>query len=398
MAVVGGGPVGSALSLYLARAGVRVLLVDAGASERKVCGEGILPAGWRVLEELGIALKIRERAAIRGLRYSLPSDLGFQSMRAALRGEAYGVTRAHLYRVFREAVRESPVELLEGYRLREFRLFADGVELVLQDPERAQRTVRCSHLFAADGLHSQIRRKAGLAGHRPPRYRRWGARCYFHSREVRDEVEVTLGDGVESYLTPLGEGRYGLAFLWSPKLLPESAFRGERIVERLLDRFPPDFLARLPALEGDFWEGTRAVGPLHQRVLSPLHKSGRIALAGDAAGYLDALTGEGLCLGLRQARALSYCFCTGRLSDYPCEHRRIKARHRLVVRGLLWLIHHPLLRHRVFHALSRTPEQFQAVVRFAVEEASIWSLPTRQSVEFLCSLLRVPSVRAGSPN
>lgn len=387
MVVVGGGPVGSALSLYLARAGVRVRLIDAGAGERKVCGEGILPAGWRVLEELDIAPRLVQRALIRGLCYHMPDRRGWQSMRATLSGRAFGVSRSHLYNVFREVVRESSVELLENHRLRNFRLLGDGVELSVEGPEKSTRTMRCSHLLAADGLHSPVRRRAGLRSDKPSCYQRWGARCYFRSSEERHFVEVTLGDGVESYLTPLGEGRYGLAFLWSPKLLPGANMRGERIVERLLRRFPDDFSARLPRLEGEFWDGARAIGPLHQRVVSPLHESERVALAGDAAGYFDALTGEGLCLGLRQARSLSRCFLEGRLRDYPVEHRRIKARHQLVVGGLLWLIHHPSLRTRVFHSLCRSPEQFQAVIRFAVEEAPWWRLLTRESPGFLWSLL-----------
>ena len=56
--VVGGGPAGSALALELQRRGREVLLVDAGASRRKICGEGILPLGWAVLESLGVSRHI----------------------------------------------------------------------------------------------------------------------------------------------------------------------------------------------------------------------------------------------------------------------------------------------------------------------------------------------------
>ena len=112
-----------------------------------------------------------------------------------------------------------------------------------------------------------------------------------------------------------------------------------------------------------------------------------MALVGDAAGYLDALTGEGLCLGLRQARSLSQCILEERLFDYPEEHRAIKRRHQWTVSGLLWLIHRPRLRERVFQALHKTPEQFSAVLRFAVEEAGWNTLLSRHLLRFLRELL-----------
>lgn len=387
LVVVGGGPVGSALALYLAAEGEQVILLDAGASERKICGEGILPPGWRVLEDLGLSGSIVESARLQGLSYHLPSSHGWQSMRADFRGLAHGVNRAHLYGVFHEALAAGRVEVREGWRLRDFRPEADRVSLTVQSPEGSKEALTASFLLAADGLHSLVRRKAGLQAE-GARYRRWGARCYFRSEEERHHVEVTLGDGVESYLTPLGGGRYGLAFLWSPHLLEGKLPQEGTISERLLSQFPSDFSSRLPAPLGEFWEGTRAIGPLQQLVKSVLHPGGRIALAGDAAGYFDALTGEGLCLGLCQARALSRCLIEGRLASYPAAHRAIKARHQFTVGGLLWLIHQPRLRQRVFEALAGCPRQFQAVIRFAVEEGRWGELLTLDTLPFFWRLLR----------
>lgn len=308
-------------------------------------------------------------------------------MRATLVGKAYGVNRAHLYRSFQEVLQRSSVEVREGWRLRDFQAHSDRVELQVQPHGGKPEALVASYLLAADGLHSMVRRKAGLQGGESP-YKRWGARTYFRSEEERHYVEVTLGNGVESYLTPLGEGRYGLAFLWSPHLLGSQIETEGNITQRLMSRFPADFAERLPLRSGDFWEGTRAIGPLQQKVSSVLHSTGRVALVGDAAGYFDALTGEGLCLGLCQAQALSRCLIEDRLADYPARHRAIKARHQLTVAGLLWLIHQPRLRQRVFEALAGCPRQFQAVIRFAVEEGRWWDLFTSETMSFLFRLLQ----------
>jgi 2-polyprenyl-6-methoxyphenol hydroxylase-like FAD-dependent oxidoreductase len=387
--VVGGGPIGSAVALKLSRAGRSVLLVDAGASPHKICGEGLLPAAWHVISDLGLDHLLTQRAAIEGITYGLPdTKLGLRAVSADLRLPAFGVQRGHLMAGFSKALNDSDVEVWPNTRLRELSLCSSGVQLEVRSPERGAVTLNCDTLIGADGLHSLVRRKSGLQSDKPRRYARWGTRCYFRSLEQRSRVEVTLGNGLESYLTPLGEGLYGLAFLWSPARVGRPLPGVGKVWERLLELMGSEARAALPKLEGDFWGDDKAIGPLQQHVTSPLHPSGRIALVGDAAGYLDALTGEGLCLGLRQADRLTRCVLEDRLTDYPAEHRTIKFRHHLTVSGLLWLVHRPQLRKRVFAALLQAPDQFAAILRFAVEEASWGSLVTPQLFRFLVALLK----------
>lgn len=387
VAVVGGGPVGSAVALLLHSQGLPVVMIDAGASQSKVCGEGILPAGWEVLEELGLASSIVKRSSIQGLVYRLPTEDGWQSMTAPLTRSAYGVKREHLFSAFRSELEARGIPLYPETTLTDVSFQSDRLELNIRSKKGGCRTVDCGFLVGADGLHSTVRRKTGLQGDGKRDYGRWGARCYFHSTEERHYVEVTLGRGLESYLTPLGESTYGLAFLWSPEQLGRPLPGEGPVFRRLLDLLPPGFREQIPSVESEFWGGEKAIGPLQQEVPSPLHPSGRVALVGDAAGYFDALTGEGLCLGLRQAAALAHCLAQDKVERYPGLHRGIKWRHKLVVSGLLWLIHQPRLRQRVFTSLASAPEQFEAVIRFAVEEASWSTLLSPQLPRFLFRLL-----------
>lgn len=386
--VVGGGPVGSAVALKLSRGGRKVLLLDAGGSRDKVCGEGLLPAAWRVLTDLDVTPFLTQRAAIEGIRYGMPvPGDGVRTVSAALSLPAYGVQRPRLVDGLGKALEDSQVEVWAGARLRDFSVCQQGVELKVTAPGDTKETLKCDTLIGADGLHSLVRRKAGLQSEKSRTYARWGARCYFRSSQERHQVEVTLGNGLESYLTPLGGGLYGLAFLWSPERLGRPLPGEGRVWERLLELMGPEMRHSLPTMVGDFEGDDKAIGPLQQPVSSPLHPSGRVALVGDAAGYLDALTGEGLCLGLRQAESLADCILTGRISDYPKEHRAIKFRHNLTVSGLLWLVHQPKLRERVFSALIAAPGQFSALLRFAVEEASWASLVCPDSAKFVWKLL-----------
>lgn len=220
--VVGGGPVGSALALQLRRAGREVLLVDGGASPSKVCGEGLLPAAWEVLEELGVAPLVAARAPIRELTYQLvdPRDGRLRAIRAGLRHPSYGVRREVLCAAFAQAAREEGLEVWRPARFRSLQLEVAGcrVELELPSEQGGARRVACRYLLGADGLHSSVRRAAGLANPKPGRFARWGSRVYMRA-PAGSGVVVTLGDGLECYQTPLDEGLCGLAFIWSPRLL-----------------------------------------------------------------------------------------------------------------------------------------------------------------------------------
>lgn len=388
---------GSALALLLHRAGRRVLLVDADGSKDKTCGEGLLPGGWQVLETLGLAETIEVKAAISTLCYRHFNRAGeLQSMQAPLTRPAFGVARAHLCQAFARALENEGVEVWRGARFRELAWTPQSLKLSIDHPQRGRVELQPRVLVGADGLHSRVRRQAQLESPARPRYHRWGSRVYFHSQEQRQGVEVTLGDGLESYLTPLGGSLHGLAFLWSPQELGRPLPGEGPLWSRLLDRFPPQFLEQLPPKEQFFGSNT-ALGPLQQLVSSPLHTSQKIVLVGDASGYLDALTGEGMCLGLQQAQVLAKLMLAGRVDRYPLAYWRLKLRHRLVVHGLLWLLSQPRLRERVFSALQNSPQMFAAVIGVAVESRPPWELLNRGLLPFLRPLV-LPHARAGDPS
>lgn len=371
--VVGGGPVGSALSLMLDRAGLQVLLVDAGGSKEKICGEGILPAGWEVVEELGLVPELPQRAPLKHLIYRHFLGPEMLTMQAPLRKPAFGVERAHLCAAFARALEQSEVRVWRNSRFRSLQWEGAAPVVTLEDPDGRAVVVRPQLLIGADGLHSRVRREAQLQSTRERAFHRWGTRVYFHTPQRFEGVEVTLGEGFESYLTPLGGDLHGLAFLWSPHRLGRPLPGEGAQWERLWARFPSSFRNRFPKAD-QFFGPNRAIGPLQQQVVSVLHPSGRVALVGDASGYLDALTGEGLCLGFQQARILASLVCQNNLARYPASYRQLKLRHLIVVNGLLHLLKRPWLRDRIFQALHLSPPVFEAVIGVAVEGRSPWNL------------------------
>jgi flavin-dependent dehydrogenase len=104
----------------------------------------------------------------------------------------------------------------------------------------------------------------------------------------------------------------------------------------------------------------RGAGPLRQRARRRV--AGRVLLVGDAAGYVDALTGEGLALGLAQARAAVAAIVSGRPAGYELAARRLGWRHELLTHTLLRASRLPVVRERLVPAAAAAPRVFGAAV------------------------------------
>jgi flavin-dependent dehydrogenase len=87
-----------------------------------------------------------------------------------------------------------------------------------------------------------------------------------------------------------------------------------------------------------------------------------VLLVGDAAGYVDALTGEGIALGLAQARVAVAGIVAGRPETYDAQARRLGRRHELLTHALLRATAQPALRRRLVPAAQRLPWVFATAV------------------------------------
>jgi len=303
--VVGGGPAGSAIALLLAELGHSVLVLDRAQFPRpKLCGEYLSPEASRILDRLGVLKAVDEAGAValKGMKITAPDGtvlVGEYPTAGPWRGyrdHALALPRLTFDQILLERVKESSVEVRERHRVTDLLIDGDRVVGVTGvDAGGAAFEARAQLVIAADGRNSIVARRLGLC--RPHRLRRLALLMYVEGIEGfggRGEIYVDPPD--YAILNPVAPGQVNLSLV--APLAHAAPHRGR------LEAF---FFARLkqldylrPRLAGMRQLGPLgALGPLAYRVALP--RCGGVLLVGDAAGFYDPFTGEGLFTALRSA-------------------------------------------------------------------------------------------------
>jgi flavin-dependent dehydrogenase len=305
-----------------------------------------MPAGVRALAALGVDCGALRAASFRGVRF-IEQGRAFTGRFAT--GAGLGVRRTVLSLALLEAAAKAGAAVrfecaLEGWE-------AHGSCVHVRTP---QGGLRARVLIGADGLASRVRERSGLSA--PSASNRFGMRRHFRIAPWSEYVEVHWCDAAEAYVTPVAADEVGVALLGSG---------GSGRYADLLARFPA-LAARLTDAEPV--SDVRGSGPFWQRARRR-HARG-VALVGDAAGYTDAVTGEGITLALHCAAALAQVIAERRpLADYELAWRRLSRSHRVFAGVLGFGVEHPRLRRAAFRALEAAPAVFEALLRSAAGEA-----------------------------
>ena len=355
VAIVGGGPAGLAVALEAVLRGFSAAVFERRRGPvDKACGEGLMPAGIRSLERLGVmALMDRdEMAPFETISYIQEDGRAAVGRLPGTGG--FGIRRVALARAMTRRAREVGVALHEHCAVRSHRVDGCGVTL-----ETDAGSVRAKLLVAADGLHSPLRRAEGL-DRRPTGPLRFGLRRHASIAPWSASVEVHFAPDAEAYVTPAGRHRVGIAFLWEHGRLDSSVS-----FDTILARFPV-LQARLANAPWD--SSPRGAGPLRQSCST--RTKDRFVLAGDAGGYLDAITGEGLSLAFDGAAALAEVLpdalalgaTQSSLLPYELAMERLFRKHARLASLLVSIARRPRLRRFVVDRLMARPGLFDWIL------------------------------------
>ncbi len=324
LVVVGGGPVGLAAAMAARERGLEVLVVDREMPPiDKPCGEGVMPEGVSVLNQLGIH-PTAQGVPFRGIRFA---EDGLAVEAAFTAGHGLGIRRTRLHQLLIDRAGETGVAMRWGEPVT--RISRGRVEL-------GGRSVACRWVIGADGRGSRIRRWAGLrAPSNAPR--RIGLRQHFSVAPWSDFVEVHWNDHGQAVVTPVSSEETCISILTS-----EARLRMPQLVELF-----PEIRRRLEGAA----PSSEARGALCGSSVMRSVVGDGVALVGDAAGTVDALTGEGLSLGLREAVALADAIALDKPGKYQAAHRRIRRMPRVMARLMLSVGERKSLRRRVLRGL-----------------------------------------------
>ena len=373
--VVGAGPAGAATALHLAHAGARVLLVDRARFPRdKPCSEYLSPEATRLLERLGSdVLAAVERAApakLFGMKVIAPNGMQMCGRFAAEHGHpsprpySFALPRVTFDMILREAAERAGAVVREGVAVDELLRDRDAVSgVVVQTGGGKREALPARVVVGADGLHSIVARRLGLARRSPPR------RIAF-TAHVADVAGVDgMGELHVGECGYVGMGPIGGDVTTVALVLPLAAVRGRARDIRAsffaeLDRFPglrgrfdPQRLVREVLVTGPFGRWSRRAVPA----------GGGALLVGDAADFFDPFTGQGIYSALRGAELAAAAVLPALergtpLTPYAAARRAAFAGkwvlERLIGLGVGW----PALTNRVVGRLARRPALADLVV------------------------------------
>lgn len=291
--VVGAGPSGTSTAIVLAERGFRVALVDKARFPRvKPCAEYANPEAMRVLDRLRLLDKVRESGAavFSGMRVISPGGIELELDYAADAGRhALGLSRWALDRLAVERCQELGVELFDRTHVR-------GVDLTTKRPGliRGMRTgsqvdVKGRVVVGADGHHSAVSRLLDL-DERVRWPRRIGLAAHLEGYPlVRDMGEMHVGRFGYCGIAPQEDGRVNAAMV-----IEMDAFERRK---GSVDAFFDAALASYPGMADRVGTAervtpVRGVGPLARKVRRV--SGDGFLLVGDAAGFFDPFTGEGI--------------------------------------------------------------------------------------------------------
>jgi flavin-dependent dehydrogenase len=372
--IAGAGPAGAVAALLLSRAGARVLLVDRARFPRdKLCGDTLNPGAVALLGRLGLSGGPCDRALrLNGMRLTGPGAA--VSARYPPNAPGLALRRLDLDQwLLDEAIRagarfESGI-VVRGPLIDESgpRPVVKGLVVAGESTGRRELRLPATMTIAADGRRSQTARAVGLV-RRTRAPRRWAFGAYAYGvGGLADLGEMHVEGGRYIGVAPLPDALVNVCVVTGPR--PQG--RTPLDVVRLALNRHPELGPRFHAAE--FAGPPRVLGPLAAETTAP--GCAGLLLAGDAAGFVDPMTGDGLHLALQGAvlaaeetlrvlEAGDFAGAVGRLAD---RRRRTLGPKLRFNRAVRWLVERRSAVEMASFGARVAPTLIRRAVRYAAD-------------------------------
>jgi menaquinone-9 beta-reductase len=368
--VIGAGPAGSVAARELARRGAAVLLIDKGSFPRfKVCGCCINERALAALAGIGLGELVKRCRGIKLNRLWI----GASGSRATVPIGGRSLSRAVLDAALAREAIQSGAHFLPGTQARLGCVTeATRTLVVRKDGRETQLAARV--VLAADGLGgTQLAAETGHCSVVDSGSRLGAGVVSSEFPEFFESGSIFMACGQGGYvgLVRLEDGRLNIAAAFDAALVKHAGGLGKAAAVILRSGgFPA-----ISGLEALPWHGT----PLLSRRVAPLAAE-RVFLLGDAAGYVEPFTGEGMAWALTSGiavapLALHAAHASARLADggatlrsligqWSLIHRQTVTRRQWVCRAVANGLRHPGLVRGVVAALARFPVLATPVIRY----------------------------------
>ncbi len=376
VAIVGAGPAGSATAIALARTGARVVVVDRSVFPRdKPCAEYLSPAAEPLLADLGVLDTLAAACPnrLRGFRIFAPNGRMFQGDFAATTGPdgtslfetGLVIPRSRLDATIVQGARLAGAEMREGWRLAQVERIDGGWRLT---PVGAAEPIEARLLVAADGLHSTVARRLGL--HEVSRMRKIA--LVAHMRGIR-------GVGGYGEMHVAGRRYVGVApmepggDLCNVAMVVDERRDGPHIAGKP-QQFLLDALQTFPLLRerlGPLMVERQTLTISRLSVRARRLSDARLLLVGDATGYYDPFTGEGIYHALKSAELVAAVarpalladdLSAARLAAYDRAHAETFRGKRMIEQIIQSAVQAPPLMNHIARTLGRNKAMADTVV------------------------------------
>ncbi len=326
VAIVGGGPGGATAAAFLARAGVRTLLLDKATFPRdKSCGDAICTKSVRILRELGLLEAVEREIGVRTGSQSFFSVQGDALPLPFVERHGDKIEPAFVYVIRRErfdnvlfqhAKAQPTVTAIEGFTMTGLLRDGDSVKGVIGTVGGVEKRLEASIVIGADGAISRVAAEVGAYDFSDKHHDHWiGAfRIYYQGvRDLGSEMEIHFLDELLPgyfWIFPVGNGEANVGAGMVETSLQERSRSGERKIN--LRRVTYDLIRNHPRFRERFAGATEIAGSFKGWQLPCGSERRTLAgdgwmLIGDAASLIDPFSGEGISNAMHSAKLAAAC-------------------------------------------------------------------------------------------